>query len=184
VARLFRLVRPREQVDGDAEILRRLAALDYPAERPAAGDPVSLLEDQPLLVTEYVTPVPQAERRAAIVAAGGLRALGWLLGRLHTLDDTPGRAGGAWHDLADGDPRAETAALRGLVAAAASSVPARGTRHFDAMRDAVEGSTPATDSPRRSPTPTSSRPTWWRPATAAWCWWTGRVPAGRRGCGR
>ena len=35
VARLFPAVRPREHVDGDAEILRWLAALDYPAERPA-----------------------------------------------------------------------------------------------------------------------------------------------------
>ena len=139
VARLFPAVRPREHVDGDAEILRWLATLDYPAERPAADEPVSVLEDQPLLVTEYVTPVPQAERRAAIVAAGGLRGLGWLLGRLHTLDEGPGRAGGAWHHLADGDPRAETAALRDLVAGAASSVPARGARHYEALRDAVEG---------------------------------------------
>ena len=97
-----------------------------------------MLQDQPLLVTEYVTPVPQAQRRAAIVDAGGLRALGWLLGRLHSLDDAPGRAGGAWHHLAD-DPRAEIAAPRDLVAGAASSVPARGARHYDAMRDAVEG---------------------------------------------
>ncbi|HEX3689415.1 MAG TPA: hypothetical protein VHV28_06950 [Solirubrobacteraceae bacterium] len=52
-------------------------------ERPAAQDPVSELEAQPVLVTEYVPSVPPERRRAAIVAAGGLRALGWLPGGLH-----------------------------------------------------------------------------------------------------
>ncbi len=37
VARLFPAVRPREHVDGDAEILRWLAALDYPADPRARG---------------------------------------------------------------------------------------------------------------------------------------------------
>jgi len=131
-------VRPRDRADGDAEVLRWLAQQDYPAERLAADHPVSELESQPLLVTTYVTPAPSQERRAAIVAAGGLRALGWLLGRLQTLDDPPERAGGAWHHLADGDPGAEAEALRTLVAEAGSSVPARGRRHYDALRIAVE----------------------------------------------
>jgi Ser/Thr protein kinase RdoA (MazF antagonist) len=138
VARLFPEVRPRAHVDGDAEILGWLAEVDYPAERLATPDPVSMHEDQPLLVTEYVTPVPRYERRTAIAAAGGLRVLGWLLGRLHTLEGAPPRAGGAWHHLADGDPRAELGALRGLVAEAAASVPARGRRRYDAVRDAVD----------------------------------------------
>jgi hypothetical protein len=56
VARVFPSVRPREYVDGDADILRVLAELNYPAERLAAGEPVSVLEDQAVLVTEYVTP--------------------------------------------------------------------------------------------------------------------------------
>ncbi len=139
VARLFPDVRPRALVDGDAEILRWLAEVDYPAERLAVPEPVSVLEDQPLLVTEYVTPVPPYERRTAIAAAGGLRVLGWLLGRLHTLEGAPRRAGGAWHHLADGDPRAELGVLQALVAEAAASVPARGHRHYDAVRAAVEG---------------------------------------------
>jgi Ser/Thr protein kinase RdoA (MazF antagonist) len=138
VARLFPAVRAREHVDGDAEALSWLAGQDYPAERLAAGDPVSELEGQPLLVTEYVSPVPGPERRAAIVGAGGLRALGWLLGRLHTLDGAPDRTGGAWHHLADGDPQAEADALRSLVAAAAGSVPARARRRYDAVRAAVD----------------------------------------------
>lgn len=138
VARVFPSVRPREYADGDAEVLRALAELKYPAERLAAAEPVSLLEGQPVLVTEYVTPVPHAERRQAIVAAGGLRALGWLLGRLHTLDGVTSRAGGAWHHLADGDPRAEAQALQGLVQDAAGSVSARGRPQYDALREAVQ----------------------------------------------
>jgi Ser/Thr protein kinase RdoA (MazF antagonist) len=138
VARVFPSVRPRQYVDGDAEVLRVLAGLEYPAERLAADEPVSVLEDQPMLVTEYVTPVPPAERRQAIVGAGGLRALGWLLGRLHTLDGVTTRAGGAWHHLADGDPRAEADALQSFVLEAAPSVPGRGRRQYDAVRQAVQ----------------------------------------------
>jgi Ser/Thr protein kinase RdoA (MazF antagonist) len=137
VARLFPEVRPRALVDGDAEILGWLADADYPAERLAAPEPVSVLEGQPLLVTEYVPPVPRYERRTAIAAAGGLRVLGWLLGRLHTLEGAPARDGGAWHHLVDGDPRAEVIALQSLVSDAAASVPARGRRHYDAVREAV-----------------------------------------------
>ena len=138
VARLFPALRPRERADGDAQILRWLAGQGYPAERLAAEAPVSELEGQALLVTEYVPDVPRQERRAAIVGAGGLRALGGLLGHLHTLQRAPDWPGGAWHHLADGEPRAEAAALRGLVEEAAASVPARERRHYDAVRDAVE----------------------------------------------
>jgi Ser/Thr protein kinase RdoA (MazF antagonist) len=141
VARVFPLSRPRRYADGDADVLRTLATLDYPAERLAADEPVSVLEDQAVLITEYMTQVPRAQRRDAIVAAGGLRALGWLLGRLHSMDgaDTGalGRPGGAWHHLADGDPPAEAAALGALVEGAASVSP-RDRRHYDAVRAAVD----------------------------------------------
>ena len=142
VARVFPRSRPRRHADGDADVLRTLATLDYPAERLAADEPVSMLEDQAVLVTEYVTPVAREQRRDAIVAAGGLRALGWLLGRLHSLDgaDTGAlaRPGGAWHHLADGDPAAEAAALRALVADAAKSVSPRRRQQYDAVRAAVD----------------------------------------------
>ena len=62
VARLFPDVRPRALVDGDAEILRWLEHMDYPAERLATPEPVSVLDGQPLLVTAYVPPVPRYER--------------------------------------------------------------------------------------------------------------------------
>src|SRR6202012_3108405 len=83
--RLFPEGRPRARGDGGAGILPWLPPRDYPAERLPPPEPVSLLDGQPLLVTAYVPPVPRYERRTAIAAAGGLRVLGWLLGRLHTL---------------------------------------------------------------------------------------------------
>jgi Ser/Thr protein kinase RdoA (MazF antagonist) len=138
VARLFPAVRPRQRVDGDAEVLRWLAGHDYPAERLAAEPPVTELQGQPVLVTRYVSAVPRQRRREAIVAAGGLRALGWLLGRLQRLDGAPDRTGGAWHHLADGDPAREADALRSLVAEAAPSVPAPGRRRYDTLRAAVD----------------------------------------------
>lgn len=136
-------MRPREQVDGDAEILRRLAELEYPAERVAAPDAVSVHEGQPALVTEYVTPVASQGRREAIVAAGGLRALGWRLGALHALgpDTTTGamaRPGGAWHHLADGSPRDEAGALATLVDEAGATLSGRERTRYDAVRAAVE----------------------------------------------
>lgn len=118
VARLFPACRPLEQTLGDAAVLRFLAEREYPAERVAASEPVSLLEGQALLVTEFVAGVSREQRRTAIRAAGGLAALGSLLGRLHTLpvEDAPvSRPGGAWHHLADGSPADEVAALRRLV---------------------------------------------------------------------
>jgi Ser/Thr protein kinase RdoA (MazF antagonist) len=142
VARLFPALRHRAQVDGDAEILDRLAGLEYPAERLATAHPVSMHEGQPVLVTEYVTPVPLAERREAIVAGGGLRALGWLLGRLHTLASADtgalARPGGAWHHLADGSPADEVQALAQIVDEAAPSVSLGERRRYDALRGAVD----------------------------------------------
>ena len=108
VARVFPAERPLEAVEGDAEILRWLADEGYPAERCAAADPVSVLEDRPVLVTEAVAGVPRSQRRSAIKDAGGIARLGELLAVLATLAPPPGaprRPGGAWHHAADGAPQ-------------------------------------------------------------------------------
>lgn len=142
VARLFPAERPHEQALGDAEILRALAGLDYPAERCAAAEPVSVLEGQSVLVTELVPGVPRTERREAIRAAGGLAALGYLLGRLHSLPaDTPAllRPGGAWHHLADGTPTDEIAALTALLAEARRPTGASAGGLYDRLVTEVGG---------------------------------------------
>jgi Ser/Thr protein kinase RdoA (MazF antagonist) len=126
VARWFPAGRRAEAVAGDAEILRYLAAHDFPAERCAAAEPVSVLDGRPVLVTTWAEPVPRQERREAIRAAGGLGRLGALLGRLHVLPPGPGalaRPGGGWHHLADGRPAAEIAAASRMLADAAHVIP-------------------------------------------------------------
>ncbi len=131
VARVFPAERPHEHALGDAEILRLLADLDYPAERCATAEPVSVFEGQSVLVTEFVPGVPRSERREAIRTAGGLAAIGWLLGRLHALpakNATLLRPGGAWHHLADGTPADEiTALVRLLVDTGRPKDPSDGT---------------------------------------------------------
>jgi Ser/Thr protein kinase RdoA (MazF antagonist) len=127
VARRFPAARSKEAARGDADVLRFLAAQDFPAERLAAPDPLSVLDGQSVLVTEYVEPVPKEERRAAIKNCGGLRHLGAMLGRLHTLPDgagAPSREGGAWHHLADGGPAEEIAASIRLLDATAEGLSA------------------------------------------------------------
>ena len=141
VARLFPPVRPVAAAAGDAEVLRFLAEHDFPAERCATPEPVSVLDGQGLLVTEHVAAVPRTERRAAIRDLGGLRRLGELLGRLHALPEGAGavaRDGGAWHHLADGDPHDEVAAAARLLADAEVLVPAGERRPYESMRAELE----------------------------------------------
>jgi len=156
VARWFPARRPAEAVAGDAALLRYLAAREFPAERCAADEPISVLDGRSMLVTEWADPVPRQQRRDAIRAAGGLSHLGALLGRLHTLDPTPtagaggigaggigagdgavARPGGAWHHLADGLPSAEIAAADRMLAETAPVIPDTERAAFDALRAEV-----------------------------------------------
>jgi Ser/Thr protein kinase RdoA (MazF antagonist) len=139
VARWFPASRSPDAVAGDAEILRFLAANDFPAERCAADEAVSVLDGRSVLVTEWADPVPQYERRNAIRAAGGLRELGRMLGRLHTFDADSVRPGGAWHHLADGSPSSEIAAAGRMLDESAPLVPADERAAFDALRAEVAG---------------------------------------------
>jgi Ser/Thr protein kinase RdoA (MazF antagonist) len=141
VARVFPAERPLARARGDAEILDTLAGLDYPAERSAAPEPVTVLDGQPVLVTELVAGVPRPERRETIRNAGGLAALGRLLGRLHALPSAPalGRPGGAWHHLADGSPADEIAALADLLAASAPRPGSPGAAAYRRLQEEVEG---------------------------------------------
>ena len=144
VARWFPARRPAEAVAGDAAILRYLAAHEFPAERCAADEPVSVLGGRSVLVTEWADAVPRQQRRDAIRAAGGLSQLGALLGRLHTMaedgpeDTVVARPGGAWHHLADGLPSAEIAAARQMLAAAAPVIPDGERAAFDTLRAEVD----------------------------------------------
>ena len=147
VARWFPARRTADAVAGDAAVLQYLAEREFPAERRAAREPVSLLDGRSLLVTEWADPVPRQQRREAIRTAGGLRRLGELLGLLHTLDPAPAagarRPGGAWHHLADGLPSAEVAAAGELLAATAPVIPDAERGAFDAFRAEIDALDPA-----------------------------------------
>lgn len=135
VARAFPPTRPRAQVDGDAAILRFLAQQDYPAERPAAEDPVSELGGGAVLVTQFVDgdPLPDGPPKFAL--------MGDLLGELHALpyDEGSARPGGASGE----DPHYEGAPPQDLLAALAfldavdTRVAAADRERFEWLRDKV-----------------------------------------------
>jgi Ser/Thr protein kinase RdoA (MazF antagonist) len=124
VARVFPSVRAGSAAAGDAEILGFLERHGFPSERAATAEPLSVLDGQTVVVTEFVPGVARAGRAAAIRDAGGLRRLGELLGELHALpaaDGAPARPGGAWHHLTDGDPADEIRAMQALLAECADA---------------------------------------------------------------
>jgi len=95
IARVFPLHRPVAAVEHDARVLALLADAGLPAERLAADEPVSTLDDgRAVLVTEHV-----AGRQCRGVAEPDLWSkVADVLGRLHALpvpDDV--RPGGGWH---------------------------------------------------------------------------------------
>ena len=106
-----------DAVAGDADVLDAVEDIGFPAERCARPEPLLEVEDRPVLVTEWIDTVPRLDRREAIRAAGGLKTLGSLLGRLQSLPSSSelARPGGAWHHVAEGGPGAEIAAAVAMV---------------------------------------------------------------------
>jgi Ser/Thr protein kinase RdoA (MazF antagonist) len=128
VARVFPAARPVAEVEGDAAILDNLAAAGFPAERCAHPRPVSTLDGQGVLVTEFVEPA-SALRPGQVFAI-----LGGLLGALAKNPATTLRPGGAWHTLTDGDPSAELRAARSLLDDSKPRVPAEHRMLYDILR--------------------------------------------------
>ncbi len=152
VARVFPPRRRLAAVQGEAAILRWLEARDYPAERCADPEPVSRLGEETVLVTEAVAAVPRTQRRAAIKDAGGIRGLGALLAKLHTLpaaerDGALSRPGGAWHHMADGDPAAELAVARDWLDQAQEQAATRDLVHFGRLGEALDAADACTGLP-------------------------------------
>jgi methyltransferase (TIGR00027 family) len=147
VARVFPAARPVQAAEGDAEILRYLAQEDFPAERLAHPDPVSVHEGQGVLVTEYV---------AGTAPAGGRQTfelLGDLLGRLHALAPPAGatglaRPGGGWHHVVpQGDTREELAVAVSLLGEAEERVPASCSALYEVLRDELASADDCQDLP-------------------------------------
>ncbi|GAB3811619.1 phosphotransferase enzyme family protein [Kribbella italica] len=145
IARVFSS--PADQVarvEGDAEILRFLAANGYPAERIAHDEPVSRFGDSGVIVTQFVDGGRPADEHGRSDSAEVAQELGSLLGRLHALPAAPGavaRDGGA--EEADGGfyvgrPKQDLAAAMSFLARVEDKVTAEGREKFDWLRDQVE----------------------------------------------
>src|SRR5579883_2393103 len=62
VARLFSSARSYEAAQADLAVLRYLAEIDFPAERPVQDGPLTSHEGQALLLTEFVKEAPKAKQ--------------------------------------------------------------------------------------------------------------------------
>lgn len=121
VARRFP-IGTEDAVRTTAAVLRRLEETPFPAERLAHPEPISLCEDRPVLITEFVagTRAPGTPRMFA--------ALGGLLGALNARTGRSLPAGGGWHHLvAQGTPSDEIAAARALLQESTGDPAARQT---------------------------------------------------------
>ncbi|ADB33195.1 aminoglycoside phosphotransferase [Kribbella flavida DSM 17836] len=146
IARVFSSPADRvARVEGDAEILRFLAANDFPAERIAHDDPVSMVDDDSgVIVTQFVDGGRPADEHGRSESAEIAQELGSLLGRLHALPPAAGavaRDGGA--EEADGGfyvgrPRQDLAAAMSFLAGVEDKVPLDGQEKFAWLRDQVE----------------------------------------------
>lgn len=138
VARVFPEARPMDAVVGDAEILRILEERGVEAERCAHPEPVSELDGQGVLITDWI----RGANARNDVSGETLSGLGDLLGRVHALPvdgAAMGRPAGSWHHLAvsGGSRGADIAALEPLLAAASSRVAADDRAVFDAVHTAL-----------------------------------------------
>ncbi len=145
IARVFSS--PADQVarvEGDAELLRFLAANDFPAERIAHDEPVSTFHDSGVIVTQFVDGGRPTDEHGRSDSADVAEELGSLLGRLHALPAAEGavaRDGGA--EEADGGfytgrPKQDLAAAMSFLAGVEDKVTPDGQEAFDWLRDHVE----------------------------------------------
>jgi Ser/Thr protein kinase RdoA (MazF antagonist) len=134
VARLFSRDRPYALAEGDLAVLRYLAEVGFPAERPFGDQPLIRHEDQALLVTLFIKDVKKPDRPPYPI----LR-LGAMIGRLHGLPVPPGadRPAGALHHFAEGTMADELDAVAGWLGGISDLVPAGAGDALDALRAAV-----------------------------------------------
>lgn len=146
VARVFVRGRPLARVRGDAELLDFLAQRDFPAERIAAEPAVSVLDDQPVLVTEYVAGKAPGKSRRAIARMADL------LGRLHAMPvgALTERPGGSLHHVPgfEGLPGEDLRLAAALLDDIDARIPPRNRAPFERLRADVSGAGDGNDLPR------------------------------------
>ena len=138
IARVFDPSCPTEVVEGDAEILRILEQLAYPAERCANSSPISVTPSgQHVLVTEF------AEGRRPRKGEQLFPRLGDLLGRLNSMPTgnagVLARSGGAWHHICnDGGPKEEIQAALALLKETKKKVPGVQLELYEKLKGKLE----------------------------------------------
>src|ERR1700728_3626930 len=134
VARLFSAARPHGAAEADLAVLRYLAEIGFPAERPFGNEALTSHEGQAVLVTEFVKESPKAKRPPHPIIR-----LGATIGRLHGLAVPAGaeRAAGALHHFAEGTMADELRAVAGWLDSIEARVPSGDGSAFDNIRTAV-----------------------------------------------
>jgi len=130
------------RVEGDAEILRFLASHDFPAERLAHDEPVTVLDGAGVIVTEFVEGDPLDEGR--IVNPEQSYGFASILGRLHALPAGTGavaRDGGSDEyggGFFNGRPKQNLAAAMSALLSVEDDVAPEGRTYFDWLQGQVE----------------------------------------------
>ena len=131
-------------VEGDAEILQFLAEREYPAERVAHDHPVSVLDGNGVLVTEFIEGGSPFSWTNPQVTPAVQQELAALLGRLHNLPAAGGamaRDGGSFgHEPGPylGRPKQDLAAAMSYLVSVEDKVAPEGREKFEWLRDQVE----------------------------------------------
>ncbi|HET9060372.1 MAG TPA: phosphotransferase [Acidimicrobiales bacterium] len=145
VARVFPSTRPEADVQREVDVMHHLDPVGFPVEKFPVARPVSVLEGQPVVVTEFVH---GSEMKSG---AANFGRIGRLLGELHTVQVDEGwqrHPGGAWHHLAlDTSPAGELMVLRSLLSPARHRVTVGEENLYDKLVAAVEAADACADLP-------------------------------------
>jgi Ser/Thr protein kinase RdoA (MazF antagonist) len=131
---MFSAARPYTAAEADVAVLRYLAEIGFPSERPVANDALTSHQGQAVLVTEFVTQVAKDKRPPYPIVT-----LGAIVGRLHGLPVPTGaqRPAGALHHFAEGTMSDELRAVAGWLDSIEPLVPSGGGAALDTLRAAV-----------------------------------------------
>ena len=137
VARMFSAARPYAAAQGDLAVLRYLAELGFPAERPVPGTPLTQHEGQAVLITEFVKSAPKAKQPPHPIVRLGAR-----IGRLHgvAVPQDADRPAGALHHFAEGTMSDELRAAASWLDAIAMGAPGVPFDAFADLRAALDDS--------------------------------------------
>ncbi|MDN5725209.1 MAG: aminoglycoside phosphotransferase family protein [Propionibacteriales bacterium] len=140
IARIFSSSADRvSRVHGDADILAFLATHDFPAERIAHDDPVTVLDGKGIIVTTFIDGGRPRADNPSVWAE-----LGALLGRLHALPSAGGAVardggaeehGGGFHI---GRPKEDLAAAMGFLVSVEDKVTSASRARYDWLTEQVE----------------------------------------------